>query len=249
MTVTPFRQTIELGDNGLDVMAVKRALRKMGRARGIILGYHAGSTLIKNIKIVQLISNLKGDGIYGRKTHEVVAAHFDGYGVWLYTHAQIRHRTVYVNPFMHSYDLEPGRTDMGVDYHGKGPIAALGNCRIVALGGNGWPGGEFIHYHLTAGEHAGRYVYVAEAVAPTVRPGQHVGAGGTIAYFRHDAFPGTYPGIETGWASSITNLTWCAVTTGYVEGEESRAGKAFARMLKQVGAPVHSNPGPGPTFE
>jgi RHS repeat-associated protein len=156
----------------------------------------------------------------------------------------------YVNPFRASRGLRPGRTDMGVDYNGYGPIQALGNALVMGDGGSGWPpfpGGHYLLYKLTNGKHAGRYVYVAEAIVPKVRSGS-VKAGATIATFGPSAAPGRFPGIETGWSTATLNLTWAKHTTGYTEGQQTRAGKAFARLLRLLGAPTRDNPGPGPTF-
>jgi hypothetical protein len=136
---------------------------------------------------------------------------------------------------------------MGVDYQGYGPIEALGNAVVIGDGGSGWPGGHYLLYKLTNGKHAGRYVYVAEAIVPKLRSGT-VKAGATIATFGANAAPGRYPGIETGWSSSTLNKTWAAATTGYTEGQQTKAGKAFARLLRLLGAPTLDNPGPGPTF-
>ena len=146
----------------------------------------------------------------------------------------------YCNPFAHSTHLEVGRIDMGVDYHGIGPIRAIGRAKIVGLGGAGWPGGEFIHYLLLRGRHKGRYVYVAEAVEPLVKVGETVKRGQRIARFRLDALPGAYPGIEIGWASSVTNETLAAAMgqTGGVDHANSPAGECFARFLHHHHAPA-----------
>jgi len=136
---------------------------------------------------------------------------------------------------------------MGVGYKGYGPIEALGNAVIIGDGGSGWYG-HYLVYKLTNGKHAGRYVYVAEAIVPKVRSGS-VKAGTTIAYFGPNAAPRRKTtGIETGWSSSTINRTWAQATTGYNEGDVTPAGRAFARLLRLLGAPVRDNPGPGPTF-
>jgi hypothetical protein len=129
-------------------------------------------------------------------------------------------------------------------------IEALGNALVIADGGSGWPGGHYLLYKLTNGKHAGRYVYVAEAIVPKRRSNGTVKgtvkAGAVIAWFGVDAAPGRYPGIETGWSSSTLNLAY-AKATGHPHGV-TEAGKAFARLLRLLGAPVRDNPGPGPTF-
>lgn len=149
----------------------------------------------------------------------------------------------YRNPF-HAATVIPGRIDMGVDYHGYGPICAIGKAEIIGIGGNGWPGGCYLLYKLLRGRHRGRYVYVAEAITPCVKPNQIVRKGQRIADFGADAAPGTYPGIETGWGSPIVNLTLAAQMgdTGGVDHADSPAGLAFARFLHRIGAPVTAVP-------
>jgi RHS repeat-associated protein len=151
----------------------------------------------------------------------------------------------YVNPFKRSWSLFPEQIDQGVDYAGTGPILAIGHAFVIGDGGvtSGWYG-HYLLYKLTSGEHAGRYIYVAEGIAPRVRGGASVNAGDVIAYF----VPGAPHGIETGWGSSTLNLSYANSTTGYTRGHPTPAGLAFARFLISLGARVRDNPGPGPTF-
>jgi len=51
-----------------------------------------------------------------------------------------------------------------------------------------------------------------------------------------------------GRSAASPQLTWAHVTTGDHEGDVTPAGRAFARLLRLLGAPVPGNPGPGPTF-
>lgn len=144
----------------------------------------------------------------------------------------------YRNPFHASTHLEVGRIDQGCDYHGAGPISAIGKCKIVGDGGRGWPGGHYLLYKLLRGRHRGRFVYVAEAIRPCVKAGDIVGKGQPVCYFGKQAAPGQYPGIEHGWASPVLNETLAASTTGYTEGEQTVAGKCFARFLHRIGSPA-----------
>jgi hypothetical protein len=255
--ITPFRQFIRHGDEGSDVLAVKRALRRMNArdANKLRLIDTAGDTFVRVIREVQQDHQLGLDGVYGKDTHGVVAPHFDAEGVHLYTSAKIRSphagsagHAGYVNPFRDATQLTPGRIDMGVDFKGIGPIAAIGDAEIVGDGGQGWPGKHYLAYKLLTGPHAGRFVYVAEAIKPLVSAGQRVKAGDHIARFGPDAAPGHSPGIETGWSSETLNLTWAKKTTGYHEGERTPAGKAFCRFLHSLGVPQADNPGPGKEF-
>jgi Putative peptidoglycan binding domain len=244
--VTPFRQPIYGGDRGSDVLAVRRALRSRGH-RIPRIGRTAGPEFVKAVRRVQANHDLAVDGVYGPKTHALLAPAFDRWGVWLYQHAAIRAR--YVNPFARA-QVVAGRIDMGVDYHGTGPILAIGDATIVGLGGTGWPGSHYLLYRLENGPHAGHHIYVAEAIEPSVRPGQRVRAGETIASFGPGARYGFYPGIETGWGSPEVNLTLAAAmgNTGGFGHSNSPAGICFARFLHRLGAPVVWNPGPGPEY-
>lgn len=253
MAITPYRQPIRPHDSGTDVHATKRALRAMGH-RGLGTNpRYAGHGWETAIRAVQHQHGLVSDGIYGQRTHEIVARHFDGYAVWLYRHARIRrlHSSPYVNPFRDAV-VEVNRVDAGCDYHGRGPIGAVGDAVIYGAGTGswtGWPGGTYIFYRLTAGSLAGRFVYVAEGVNPLVRPGQRVRAGEHVAAFRWDSAPGMYPGIETGWASSVANVTYADATHEPSDWarDNTYAGLCFARFLHSVGAPAPSV-GPGPLF-
>jgi hypothetical protein len=156
----------------------------------------------------------------------------------------------YVTPFFGATSLTLGRTDQGVDYNGKGEIAAIGDGVVVGNGGNGWPGGHYLLYKLTAGTFAGKYIYVAEAINPTVSAGQHISEGQQIATFGANAAPGQYPGIEMGWGSSTLNLTlYSSVCGAYSDSYGQTAeGRAFARFLISLGTPVKEDPGTGPTY-
>lgn len=250
MTVA-FKQPIVAGEHGRDVMATKRALRAMRFAHISLKRDKAGKAWEASIRSVQHQHALTVDGVYGPKTHAVVAPHMDAYARWLYTHARLRHHSDYVNPFQHA-TVEVGRVDAGCDYHGHGPIGAIGDAVICGSGNGpwtGWPGGTYLFYRLLSGTHAGRFVYVAEAVNSVVRTGQHVKAGQTVCNFGFYAAPGLYPGIETGWSSNLQNVTY-ADATREPSGpgrSDTAAGEAFARFLKSIGAPAPEVP-PGPEF-
>ena len=254
--MTPYRQPIRGGQSGRDVLAVKRALRKMGApgceklAVSGAAGEFAGSAFVACLKALQAAHTLAADGVYGPATHRLVAPHFDLYGIFLYRTARIRKPpSQYLNPFAKA-TVEAGRIDMGVDYHGRGPIGAIGDATVIGSGGTGWPGGHFLLYQLRNGEHKGRYIYVAEAVLPVVVPGQNVGAGETVCFFAADAAPGVYPGIETGWGTPIVNepLAVAMGDTGGPGHSDSPAGLCFARLLHRLGAPVSADPGAGPEY-
>jgi hypothetical protein len=162
------------------------------------------------------------------------------------------YRLYYRNPFHRSTRLQVGRVDMGVDYHGEGLIGALGRARILGVEvgpQTGWPGGCFLFYRLLRGPMRGKTWYLAEGVTPLVRAGDLVKKGQPIARFNHDAAPGEYPGIETGWGSEAQNVTLAAAThqTGGVDHADSPAGLAAARFLRRIGAPAPRVPA-GPLY-
>ncbi len=140
----------------------------------------------------------------------------------------------YVNPFLHAA-VTAERIDQGVDYAGRGAITAIGNAVVgYASSFPGWPG-NYIAYTLLDGPAAGRSIYLAEGVAPTVRAGSRIAAGQTIASF----IPNSPTGIETGWAQGQTG-SWqplAKVTGGYSEGQRTAAGDAFSSFLRALGAP------------
>jgi hypothetical protein len=85
-----YKQVIREGMNGRDVLAVKLGMRAMHAPDGgslIIRGAqkkHAGHSFTKCVMWVQKNHNMHQDGIYGPKTHEIVAPHFSLYAKWLY---------------------------------------------------------------------------------------------------------------------------------------------------------------------
>jgi murein DD-endopeptidase MepM/ murein hydrolase activator NlpD len=135
----------------------------------------------------------------------------------------------YVNPHP---GASLGRTDMGVDYTiaPGSPVRALGAGRVLGVGPNWYQGQPYLAYQLESGPEKGKIVYVAEGVNPTVKAGQRVRAGQTIA-------TGTSQptGIEEGWGSPQLETTEAAATTGYHEGEATKAGQSFRRFLEALG--------------
>lgn len=138
--------------------------------------------------------------------------------------------TPYQNPFAgDTYYV--GRTDMGVDLclQPGEPIRAIGDGVVTGIMRNWFDRQPYIWYELTDGPDAGRYVYVAEQINHLARVGRHLHAGQTVARF---ARKGTC--IETGWAAS-DGWTTAQITTGYHEGQVTKAGVSFARFLISLG--------------
>lgn len=124
-----------------------------------------------------------------------------------------------------------GRTDMGVDIclQRHDPILAVGDGVVTGIIRNWFDGQPYIWYQLTSGPEAGQYVYVAEQINHLAHIGQQLHAGQPVARF---ARKGTC--IETGWSTS-DGATMAQATTGYSEGQVTKAGVSFARFLIELG--------------
>lgn len=91
-----YRQPIRPGQSGGDVLAVKRAMKKMKihGAGSMNLSGHQGRTAGKaftaSLNRVLESHGYKGDGIYGPKAHGIIAPHFDRWGAALYRTAKVR---------------------------------------------------------------------------------------------------------------------------------------------------------------
>ena len=136
----------------------------------------------------------------------------------------------YQSPFTGDSALV-GRTDMGVDVClSKGdPIRAVGDGVVTGIIKDWYAGQPYIWYQLTSGPLTGRYVYVAEQINHLAHVGQKLRAGQPVARF---ARKGTC--IETGWSAS-DGWTLAQATTGYTEGQVTKAGVSFARFLITLG--------------
>jgi hypothetical protein len=142
----------------------------------------------------------------------------------------------YVNPLAGA-QVRPERIDQGVDYAGSGTLGALGPGVVtqVQQSGSGWEGGGFVEYKLTAGPYAGRYVFYAEGINPTVSVGQTLTPGQPVATI----IPGSSHGIEIGWGSGQGESAYAgAEGGGYSEGQMTAAGKAFSDLIASLGGPA-----------
>jgi hypothetical protein len=142
----------------------------------------------------------------------------------------------YVNPLAGA-QVRPERIDQGVDYAGSGTLGALGPGVVtqVVQSGSGWEGGGYVEYKLTAGPYAGRYVFYAEGVTPTVSVGQTLSPGQPVATI----IPGSAHGIEIGWGSGQGESAYASAEGGgYSEGQMTAAGKAFSDLIASLGGPA-----------
>ena len=142
---------------------------------------------------------------------------------------------VYKNPLRDAQQLVPERVDMGVDYSARGPIYALGPGTITNVYNSGWPGGTFISERLSKGPAAGRYVYSAENITPSVQVGQQVTADTQI---------GTITGgIETGWAEP-PGTGWALGRHQFTGSNATAYGVSYSELLHKLGAPAGVVSGP-----
>ena len=138
--------------------------------------------------------------------------------------------TGYVNPLGGDWYVA-GRTDMGVDFclNPGEPIRAVGDGVVVGISPNWFRNQPYLWYQLVDGPYAGSYVYVAEQVRGLPKIGTQLTAGQPLAYFKKH---GTC--IEMGW-SAFDGATLAQATTGYYEGQITKAGVSFARFLISLG--------------
>jgi hypothetical protein len=142
----------------------------------------------------------------------------------------------YVNPLANA-SVRPERIDQGVDYAGSGTLSALGSGVVtkVVQSGSAWEGGGFVEYKLTSGPYAGRYVFYAEGITPTVSVGQTLAPGQPVATI----IPGSSHGIEIGWGSGQGESAYASAQGGgYTEGQMTAAGKAFSDLIASLGGPA-----------
>jgi murein DD-endopeptidase MepM/ murein hydrolase activator NlpD len=135
------------------------------------------------------------------------------------------YETAYVSPFV---SATTGRIDQGVDFTGIGPIAAVGDARILATGAPGWPEGGGVLYQLLDGPQAGQVIFVYEGIRATVRAGEQVSAGEQIGAFVAGG------SIEMGFA----DLHGVPLShASYHEGQETFWGRRMALFLSGLGGP------------
>jgi peptidoglycan hydrolase-like protein with peptidoglycan-binding domain len=74
-------RSIKKGNHGPDVLALKRALKRAKvKAPGLVLNRRFGRALDKAVRRFQKLNGLPADGVYGERTHRLLAPFFDPYG-------------------------------------------------------------------------------------------------------------------------------------------------------------------------
>jgi 3D (Asp-Asp-Asp) domain-containing protein len=150
----------------------------------------------------------------------------------------------YQNPLAQASSIVPQRVDMGVDYTASGPIDALGDAIVTysQSEGTGWGpyscsgghGGAVV-YRLADGPDQGRFVYVTEGIIPTVRAGQQINAGESVA---------TFTGcIETGWGTGTGDQPMAAALgQACYDGDpgchSTACGDSMSQLIAAAGGPA-----------
>lgn len=202
---------LEHGDEGPDVVAVKRMTSRAGvgyppqvRVKGRF-NNRFGDRLQKAIKRLQKQHGLIEDGEVGYMTFKVLVKHADAFDSKLlrdFAKAQvgdwgiIGRRSAFAG------------LDMGVDFLGAGPIPMFADGTVVRMmhKGSGWPGiGGLIVVQCDKGPMARFPVYVSEDIKiPAANVvGKRLLKGELLA-----EATGTReaPGIELGWAGPAPNF-------------------------------------------
>lgn len=119
-----------------------------------------------------------------------------------------------------------GRIDEGQDFCGSGPLFAVATGVILQVWGP-WPNGVYILEHVTSGPAAGRYIYFAESISPTVWVGESVNSSTEVGHMYASATC-----IEIGWGSSTPSTP--AAWGHYTEGVPTAEGYSMAAFLRSL---------------
>jgi hypothetical protein len=181
--VIKFRQPIHSGQKGRDVKAVKDGMLRMTITDKAHMNKNnrAGPAFVENIRKVQVQHKLKVDGVYGPKTHEVIAPHFTAFDRWRYRTARIRRIKSVTSPFPGGWI--PNRLDMGFDGTFSGHIVAPFDGVVTYVTGynQSWRGGIIqIKADNKPADLPTDTLYFAEGCNPLVDSGTRVKVGEVI---------------------------------------------------------------------
>jgi hypothetical protein len=151
----------------------------------------------------------------------------------------------YENPLRGVHDLDPWRIDEGVDYHGDGPVMAIGPGIVTEASTRsrffGLQGANNVVYRLTAGSLAGHFIYVGEACTPAVHVGERVTSQTEICTLTGDeAYPGAEIGLYAGphdQSFPLAAILGTYTGDGFPDGTETGCGVAMSQLLATLGAP------------
>ena len=201
---------LQLGDEGRDVVAVKRMLSRAGVGFPVPVRVEGkfndrfGPRLDKAIRRFQKKNGLVVDGVVGYMTFKVLVKHADAFDSKVLRD--------FAKPQVGDWGIIGRRTafaglDMGVDFLGAGPIPMFADGKIVRVvhKDSGWPGiGGLIVVKCEKGPMSRHPIYVAEdiKIPSSHTVGKQLKKGELLA----DA-TGTReaPGIELGWAGPPPN--------------------------------------------
>lgn len=148
----------------------------------------------------------------------------------------------YVFPFKNVNGFTWGRSDMGLDSTGAGPVLAMGDGTIASTGAPGWPGGGGWVLQLKGGAPGpapspkSDTIYQFEHMNARVHAGQTVRAGQVLG----DQIGG-FPFQETGWSHPGTGTPLAAST--YSEGDQTAPGVSMTKWLHTLAAHKHARGG------
>lgn len=196
---------LERGDEGRDVIAVKRMISRAGVGFELVrdkrgrIDDHYGRKLEDAVKRFQRKNGLVDDGDVGYMTFKPLVKLADSRDSQLLRQA--------VKELIGDWGILGRPTafngiDMGVDFAGAGPIPMFADGEIVRLmnKGSGWPGiGGLIVVQCDKGPMARHPIYTSEdiRIPSSHRVGKRLKKGELLA----DATgTGEAPGIEIGWA-------------------------------------------------
>lgn len=196
-------RVLQLGDEGGDVLAVKRMTSRAGvnyppQVRPFNRRF--GPKLDAAIKRFQKKHGLKDDGTIGYMTFKPLVRFADAFDSKLLRD--------FAKEQIGDWGLIGQKTafngiDMGVDFKGKGPIPMFADGTIVRVvpTKSGWPGiGGLIVVQCDKGPMARHPIYVAEDIK--IPPGNVVGKRLRKGELLAEATGSSWVGIEIGWAGS-----------------------------------------------
>jgi murein DD-endopeptidase MepM/ murein hydrolase activator NlpD len=140
----------------------------------------------------------------------------------------------YVNPFAAvKTAVTKERVDMGWDFHTGGagdPILSVGNAKVTAILPNWYAGQPLIMTQLLSGPDAGKFIYYAEGLTPTVAVGDVVKAGQQIATTTSQP-----SGLEFGWGGNASGATLQQVQDPTAGDATTSIGLSFQSFLTSLG--------------
>lgn len=153
----------------------------------------------------------------------------------------------YANPLPESA-WSPGRSDQGYDAAPRvanAPVLAVSRGKVIATGAPGWPEGGGVTYKILQGPQRGKEIYAFEGLNATVKPGQIVKKGQTIAVGRQGGSieTGYYVGNQTVGGHPLNNTTIGGnqvYSVASTDGQQTIGSAEFEKQIlgKSVAVPA-----------